>query len=260
MHLSKTKLNLYSSLSQAKMRLKHGLFVSEGWKNVSDTIASFDIEALVIGEDVEREKVDKFFGKPGYSDAILRDKVFSVSLAEMKKLSALSTPSDVFAVFRMPVDNEDCMSVDRDKLYLILDGVRDPGNLGTIIRTAHWFGIEKIFASQDCVDLYNPKTVMSAMGSLGKVAVVYCNLEELINHNPDFPVYGTFLNGENIYNANLVAKGFIVMGNEGKGVSEKISGLVTDRICIPPFNAGNHSESLNVSIATAVVLALFRKG
>ena len=136
--------------------------------------------------------------------------------------------------------------------------IQDPGNLGTIMRTAHWFGIDRIYASRDTVDIFNPKTVQSTMGSLGRVEIVYCDLGELMDKNPDMPVYGTLLDGKNIYKATLGEHGFIIMGNEGKGISESLRKRITSPLLIPPYDYSNHSESLNVAIATAVTLSQFR--
>lgn len=252
MRLSKNKLAKYSVLSQGKMREKHKLFIAEGLKNVSDLIGSFEMEALIF-----REGSDCAFSER--LDSIGEERVFEVSADDMKKLSCLSTPSDILGVFKIPQTGAEDLIADKRELYLMLDGVRDPGNMGTIIRTAHWFGIERIYASMDCVDIFNPKTVMSAMGSLGKVQVVYCDLLKVVEKNPSMCVYGTFLDGENIYKIDLKGEGFIVMGNEGKGISDAMASKVTDKLYIPPYRSDNHPESLNVAISTAVTLALFRK-
>lgn len=253
MEISKNKINLYSSLGQVKMRRRHGLFAAEGIKSVSDSLSHFELESLIILKGTNRETLPFALSRDE-----IKGKVVEADASVMKKISSLSTPSEVMAVFHIPEVDEQCLKIDKNSLYLILDGVRDPGNMGTIIRTAHWFGIKKIFASMDCVDVYNPKTVQSTMGSLGVVDIIYCDIEELIDANPGMSVYGTLLDGENIYEAKLGQSGFIVMGNEGKGLTERIEDKVTDRLLIPPYDASNHSESLNVAVATAVVLALFR--
>lgn len=253
MQLSKNKLSQYASLGQSKMRRKYGLFAVEGRKSVVDSLPYFDLEALIVaaGNDT--------YATPEFQDVRRAEKIFEVSPSDMKKLSSLTTPTDVIAIYHLPQQRDEDLDVDADELYLMLDGVRDPGNMGTIVRTAHWFGITKIFASADCVDIYNPKTVQSTMGSLGRVQVVYCNLEEVIERYPAMPVYGTLLDGENIYDAKLSKAGFIIMGNEGQGISEPIRKKITHKLLIPPYNLENHSESLNVAIATGVILALFRR-
>ena len=246
-HISKGKLALYSSLSSPKMRERHGLFTAEGVKCVSDTLAHFDVEAILVSPEGIREVASL-----GCGDV----PVYEVSRDEMKKISSLSTPSVIMAVYRIPADPE--FEVRNDRLYLCLDGVRDPGNMGTIIRTAHWFGVDTIFASKDSVDIYNPKTVQSTMGSIAGVKVVYTDLETLFGKYPNLPTFGLMLEGEDIYKARLGKSGFIIMGNEGKGISEKLRTKISNPLLIPPAGE-NHGESLNVAVATAVTLALFAR-
>ena len=148
----------------------------------------------------------------------------------------------------------------RHKLSLVLDAIQDPGNLGTIIRIADWFGIENIFCSDDTADVYNTKTVQATMGALCRVNVHYANIIDLITQNSNSPIYGTFLNGDNIYRESLSSKGFIVMGNEGKGIRPEVEKLITHRLYIPNFSPNSTtSESLNVAVATAVVCSEFRR-
>ena len=251
MELSKNKMSVYSSLGSRKFRTRHGLFIVEGEKSVADTLSHYDLEALIVrkGFDLSSGLLDRSGNCP----------VYYVGESEMKKISCLSTPAPIVAIYKLPSSNEnDLVSIPDNELYLMLDGIQDPGNLGTIVRTAHWFGIKRIFASLDTVDIYNPKTIQSTMGSLAVVKVCYCNLDEVIERNPAMPVYGLVLDGENIYNAKLGTNGFIVMGNEGKGISEKLRRLLTDRLLIPPYDPTQHSESLNVGVATAVTLSVFR--
>lgn len=263
MKLSKTKKALYGNLNSVKMRRRHGLFTVEGEKAVADTARYFDYEAIIrlTGCDgqyvVENGKCpDRVCPNENVSGII---PVYEVNESEMKELSYLATPSTVIGVFRLPVPIlEDSLKVNSETLYLVLDGVRDPGNMGTIIRTCHWFGIFTIYASHDCVDCFNPKVVQSSMGSLGAVQVKYCNLIELFNANPEMPIYGTLLEGENIYKATLCEHGFLVMGNEGVGVSTSVRSRITLGLNIPP-TTDNHGESLNVAIAAAVVISAFRQ-
>lgn len=248
MELSKARQSIYSQLSKRKMRDRHNLFVVEGRKSVEDTIGVFKAEAVIT---IDCDLVPESWGCSG----ILQE----VSRPVMEKISSLSTAPDVIAVYRIPegfYDNvpDPC----EGKLHLLLDGIQDPGNLGTIMRTAHWFGIDRIYASRDTVDIFNPKTIQSTMGSLGRVEIIYCDLAELVEKNPDMPVYGTLLDGENIYKATLGEHGFIIMGNEGKGISESLRKRITSPLLIPPYDYSNHSESLNVAIATAVTLSQFR--
>lgn len=243
--ISKNKLALYSSLANSKMRKRHSLFIAEGRKCVADTLSHFHCRNLI----VTSEGLD-FAVEHGANVDVLE-----VTAKEMKSLSSLSTPSDVLAVYEIPAEPE--CHIDEDSLYLVLDGVRDPGNLGTIIRTAHWFGIHTILASRDSVDIYNPKTIQSSMGSVAGVRFIYTDLVDLFSKFSDMPVYGLLLDGANIYHADLGKSGFIVMGNEGKGISPELRKLVDHPLLIPPSDP-EHGESLNVAIATAVTLALFR--
>lgn len=244
MRISRSKMALYGNLHTVKMRRRHGLFTAEGMKAVEDLSRYFQMEALILteGGDVSPQlRVDA-------------PAIYEVTEGEMKKLSEFTTPSDVMGVFRIP--EQTVPEPDSSKLYVVLDGVRDPGNLGTIIRTCHWFGIFDIYASYDTVDCYNPKVVQATMGSLGAVKVSYCDLKEVIDSHRDMPVYGTLLNGENLFDANPEPRGFIVMGNEGQGISEDMKRMLTHAYTIPPATS-NHGESLNVAIATAIVLAKF---
>lgn len=246
MEISKTKLTIYSSLGNRKMRQKHGLFLIEGEKSIADTLTEFEAECLLV--------------KKGHTPAFATDGLNLVEATEqqMAKVSNLTTPPDMIAVYRLPGETTSSLKVDPGQLYLLLDGVQDPGNLGTIVRTCHWFGIFRIFASKDTVDLFNPKTLQSTMGSVARVKVTYCDLKELILSNKAMPVYGTLLEGRNIFKTKLSENGFVIMGNEGKGISPEIKKLITQPLNIPPYSS-DHSESLNVAIATAITLAEFRR-
>lgn len=255
MELSKGKQSLYSSLGLKKMRLRHSLFMVEGEKSVVDTLNHYDLEALVIKEGYEPIMIPMH--------AVAAERIYEAGENVMRRLSSLSTSPAVLAVYRLPespgIDSLSSLTEDEGELFLMLDGIQDPGNLGTIIRTAHWFGIKKIFASRDTADIYNPKTIQSTMGSLPHVGVVYCDLEEVVEARPDLPVYGLLLDGESIYDTALGNKGFIVMGNEGKGITEGMRRKVTRRLLIPPYDSADHSESLNVAIATGITLSAFRR-
>lgn len=248
MEISKTKASLFASLSSKKLRQKHGMFLAEGEKCVADTLGGFELVNLIASKNWIEINKEAF---KSYEDRLL-----TAPEQTLKKISSLSTPPDVIAVFKIP---ETALIPNiSEKLVLLLDGIQDPGNLGTIIRTADWFGVNTIFASQDTVDVYNPKTVQSTMGSLKRVKVCYTDLKALIKNNPEMPVYGTLLNGKNMFNSNLGSFGFIVMGNEGNGISDDIRELINHPLLIPPYNQGSHGESLNVAIATAITLAEFR--
>ena len=173
--------------------------------------------------------------------------------------SLLKTPQDVLAVFNQPQSDYSLVDI-KHSLCIALDDVQDPGNLGTIIRIADWFGIEHIFCSQGTVDVYKPKTVQATMGALARVKMHYCSLPSLIASLEDVPVYGTFLDGKDMYEETLSANGLIVMGNEGNGISKEIASLVNKRLYIPNYPKGQEtSESLNVAVATAVICAEFRR-
>lgn len=252
--LSKTKISLFSSLAGRKHRLRHGLFIVEGEKSVADTLGSFELEALIVCSGFELTMINL--------GILPKDKLFMTNRAGMDKISSLSTSSQVVAVYKLPIssmEKSDMTDKLPDALYLMLDGIQDPGNLGTIVRTAHWFGIKRIFASRDTVDIYNPKTIQSTMGSLAKVEVTYCDLAKLIDANKELPVYGLLLDGKNINDVKIGHRGFIIMGNEGKGISAELRKKVTDRLLIPPYDPSDHSESLNVAIATGITLAAFRR-
>lgn len=245
MELSKTKLTLFSSLTTAKMRRRHGLFIAEGAKCVCDMLRTFEPVAIVVEKG---------------ADLCLKEyscETYYATHEQMRKLSNLSTSSDVVGVFKLPNENKTIEPPEVcDSLYLVLDGVRDPGNMGTIIRTCHWFGIFRIFASYDSADVFNPKTIQAAMGSVGRVEVTYCDLPALFDTNPSLPVYGTLLEGENVFDAKLESKGFIVMGNEGKGISAEVRSKISKPLFIPP-STSDHGESLNVAIATSVIITRF---
>ena len=227
--ISKSQIKLIRSLELRKYRKAEQLFVAEGPKVVNDLrAAGFEPRLIVEGADVE-------------------------------KVSFLQHPQGILAVFEIPQPHNEPLS--GDELYLALDGVQDPGNLGTIIRLADWFGIRRIFCSANTADAYNPKVVQATMGSLARVSITYTNLPELLRNRPEgMPVYGTLLDGTSLYEQPLSPRGFIVMGNEGNGLSGEVRSLVTHRLLIPNYPAGvATAESLNVAIATAIVCAEFRR-
>lgn len=239
---------LVASLDDARVRREERLFVAEGTKCVLDTLRHFSVRYL--------------FATHAWSDSHKAEirglEVTPVTRADMERMSHLSTPPEVIAVYETP-DN-DVASLDASgKLLIALDRVQDPGNLGTIIRIADWFGIREIVCSRDTVDVYNPKVIQATMGAVSRVKVYYTDLASWLA-GCGMPVYGTFLNGENIYSSSLGESGVIVMGNEGKGISDEVAGTVTCRLTIPSFPPGAvTSESLNVGMATAVTVAEFRR-
>ena len=248
MSLSKNKIKYIQSLKQKKYREEHNTFVAEGSKLIADLMPHLPCQLLVIREDV-RSNIPTDKAK----------ETIIASRAEMRKASHLATPPDAIAIFYQPTLNFSTIDFTH-KLSLVLDEVQDPGNLGTIIRIADWFGIENIICSHDTVDVYNTKTVQATMGALTRVNVHYTNIIDLIIKHNDLPIYGTFLEGENIYTETLKSEGFIVMGNEGRGIRAEIEKLITHRLYIPNFSSNStSSESLNVAVATAVVCSEFRR-
>ena len=231
--LSAAKIKEIRSLREKKFRDGLGLFCVEGEKMVAEALAS----GLEVVEVYRKEDIGE---------------------KAMERISALSSPSPVLAVVRMPSPVKPAVG----GLCLALDGIRDPGNMGTILRTADWFGITDIVCSPDTADVYNPKVVQATMGSIARVRVHYTDLPRFLRSIPkEIPIYGTLLDGDDIYSNPLTHNGIIVMGNEGNGLSQEVRQLLTHRLLIPSFaapSAAGHAESLNVSIATAVILSEFR--
>lgn len=238
------------SLSETKHRHSLKLFKAEGTKCVLDTFYAFKARYLI----ATQQWIDNNIERIPLSEV----EVIKASPAEMGRVSAMSNPAPVVAVYEIPDQTFDISKI-KGQLSLALDCVQDPGNLGTIIRTADWFGIRDIFCSKDTADVYNPKVVQATMGGISRVKVHYLDLCEFIARLDDTPVYGTFLDGQDISTTQLTDNGLIVMGNEGKGVSKNIAELVSHRLTIPSFPKGEPtSESLNVAVATAIVVSKFR--
>ncbi|MBR0110340.1 MAG: RNA methyltransferase [Bacteroidales bacterium] len=231
--LTSAEIKSVKALASKKFRDIEGLFVVEGEKMVAEALESgFKIEKLYRRDEIGEQ--------------------------QMSRISSLDSPSPVLAVIRKA---EPKPAVAGKGLFLALDSVRDPGNLGTIMRIADWFGIDGIFASQDTVDQYNPKVVQASMGAVFRKTVVYCDLTALCRsfREAGLPVYGTFLDGSDIYQAELKAEGLIVMGSESFGISKEVGANVDSRIKIPSYSAGPGAESLNVAVATAVTVAEFKR-
>ena len=186
-----------------------------------------------------------------------------VTEKELSRITALNTPSPVLAIVSIPSAEAEPLSFNNN-LILALDDIRDPGNLGTIIRIADWYGISAVICSETTVDLYNPKVVQSTMGSIARIPVHYANLADFLSGLPaTHKVYGSFLEGENIYTKELSDKGVIIVGNESKGISGSVAKFVTDKLHIPSFSTGRgseeHAESLNASVATAIICSEFKR-
>jgi RNA methyltransferase, TrmH family len=240
--LSKNQIKLITSLHQKKQRISHQLFFAEGIKVIQELIASkFDLVHLFTTQNDFQE--------------VSNDKKLMITESELKKITALATPNTCLAVFKIPNEK----TILETGLILALDAIRDPGNLGTILRLCDWFGIEQIICSKETVDIYNPKVVQATMGSIARVNLSYIDLEKFINQT-QLPVFGTFMDGTNIYKTELPQKGIIIMGNEANGISPEIEKLVKTRLSIPRFGTLQKTESLNVATATAIVLSEFRRG
>ncbi|WP_394700339.1 RNA methyltransferase [uncultured Bacteroides sp.] len=248
MSLSKNKLKYIHSLEQKKIRKEEKVFLAEGPKLVDDLFGHFSCQYLAA--------TAQWFEEHPTAQA---DEVAEVSTEELMRASLLKSPQQVLAVFQQPEYNIDATIIQKS-LSLALDDIQDPGNLGTIIRLADWFGIEHIFCSPDTVDVYNPKTIQATMGAIARVKVHYTSLPDLIGSLQNIPVYGTFLDGNNLYEEPLSEAGIIIMGNEGNGIGAAVEKLVNHRLYIPNYpQQRKTSESLNVAIATAVVCAEFRR-
>ena len=248
--ISKNQLKYIRQLEQKKYRRREGVFVAEGTKVVGDLLQRYRPEAVFATADWQ--------APAGITPQLVTDD-------ELRRISFLQHPQQVLALFPLPVNskpstvNSKPSTVNSD-LSLALDGVQDPGNLGTIIRIADWFGISTIICSEDTVDAWNPKVVQATMGSIARVNIIYLNLPDFLDTLPaDFPVYGTFLDGDNIYTQELTPNGLIIMGNEGNGISEAVRSKVNRRLLIPDFHQGPTADSLNVAIATAITCSEFRR-
>ncbi|MDE6652133.1 MAG: RNA methyltransferase [Paramuribaculum sp.] len=238
------------SLSSARKRREEGAFIAEGTKCVCDTIGYFSLRYLFATENWISEHKN-VCNSVKFTPII-------VSKKDIERMSALSTPSEVIAVYDLPESSFD-VSIASEELVIALDGVQDPGNVGTIIRAADWFGIRHLILSEDSADAFSPKTVMASMGAISRVKILRGNLQDLLSES-SVNVYGTFLDGQSIYQTQLSPSGIIVMGNEGRGISNDVEKFVNKRLLIPSFPPNSvTSESLNVGMATSIVLSEFRR-
>ena len=247
--LSKNKIKYIHSLEQKKIRKEERVFLAEGPKLVGDLLEYFPCRFLAATSLWLQSHPNIYAGE-----------IAEVSQEELSRASLLKTPQQVLAILEQPQYTL-TPDIARHSLCLALDDVQDPGNLGTIIRLADWFGIEDIICSQNTVDVYNPKTVQATMGGIARVRVHYTSLPDFIrSQGKEIPVFGTFLDGQNMYEQPLAANGLIVMGNEGNGIGKEVEALINRKLYIPNYPQGQKtSESLNVAIATAVICAEFRR-
>ena len=237
--LSKNQIKLITRLKQKKYRLQYGLFSVEGAKTIKELLQShLELHALYTTETFNIDAKDEVL----------------ISENDLKRISFLTTPNKALAIFKIP----DSKPIKNNQLVVALDSIRDPGNLGTIIRLCDWFGITDLVCSKETVDCFNPKVIQATMGSITRVHVSYIDLKTFLKETK-LPVFGAFMEGENVYKTELPNKGILVMGNEANGVSKEIEAVITKKISIPQFGDIQETESLNVATATAILLSEFRR-
>ncbi|MCK5775528.1 MAG: RNA methyltransferase [Bacteroidales bacterium] len=246
MEISKADIKLINALSKSHGRKKYHAFLVEGVKMVNEVLNS-DIKIQLIAATKEWLQGNPQFEK--------QENFRLITERELKKISNFSTSNQVMVVAQKP--DEVDLKLEDDELVLVLDTVQDPGNMGTIIRTADWYGINKIICSPETVDAYSSKVVQSSMGSVFRSRVYYTNIVELLQKY-DKPIYGSLLSGDNIYHLNLKADGFIIIGNESKGISPQVQKLITQAIYIPSYK-DSKAESLNAAIACGIILSEFNR-
>lgn len=245
--VSNNTIKFVASLSQKKYRDKEGCFIAEGNKCVRDTWDYFKCRMLIATQNWYES----------YGNCTHMDVLQIATRQQMQKMSQFSNPSDVIAVYETPEVSYTPQEV-KENINIVLEGVQDPGNLGTIIRLADWYGIKNIFCNKQTVDVYNHKVIQATMGAISRVKVHYCDLEELIESFPEMDVFGTTLDGENIYSTTLPDRCFVIFGNEGNGMSERLKAMTTRNLYIPSRVVdGSTSESLNVGLAAAITISEF---
>jgi TrmH family RNA methyltransferase len=244
--LSKSQISFVNALHQKKHRKEHGLFIAEGSKSIVEFTQSNYVVNTIFHTTQATPKLGKLSQKI---------KLQEVTDAELKKISSLTTPQDALALIHLPQRTLLLQESFKGRFVIVLDGVQDPGNFGTIIRTADWFGISQIICSVDTVDAYNSKTVQASMGSLSRISIYYENLDKFLSE-ADMPIYGALLDGESLYDTNFGNEGFVILGNEGNGISETVKKLIDTRITIPRFGA---AESLNVAISAALICSELKR-
>lgn len=254
--ISKNKIKFIHALENKKNRKTENQFIAEGHKLIEELLPTFKCTYIAAKKEwfeANKQWIRKFKTESTETNEVNEE--------ELRKASLLKTPQDVIALFEIPQINIHPEEWINNQLCLALDNVQDPGNLGTIIRIADWFGIEHIFCSPDTVDVFNPKTVQATMGAIARVQIHYLPLTELLSTlKTETPIYGTFLDGKNIYEQDLSSNGLIIMGNEGNGISESVSSFINKRLYIPNYPKGRICvESLNVAVATSIVCSEFRR-
>ena len=244
--ISKNQIKYVHQLELKKFRKQEGLFIAEGHKVVGDLLAA-------------GFRPTQLFATAEWLAGNQMANAIEVTTDELERLSLQQHPQQVLGLFPIPEAQPQISNL-KSQISILLDNIQDPGNLGTIIRIADWFGIDTIFCSTGTVDAWNPKVVQATMGSIARVRIIYIDAQQLFDSLPaDYPVYGTFLDGENIYTQELSPNGLIVMGNEGNGISDAVRARISRRLLIPDFHRGDTADSLNVAIATAITCSEFRR-
>jgi TrmH family RNA methyltransferase len=239
--VSKNQIKLITSLQHKKFRTEHQLFIAEGVKVIQELLASnFVLEHLF--------ETEAIFEQVSISQKTV------IKEADMKRITALSSASSCLAIFKIPA----AAKIDTKELIVALDDIRDPGNLGTIIRLCDWFGVTQLLCSYETVDVYNPKVIQATMGSISRVKINYVDLKDYISQS-SLPVFGTFMDGKNLYKEALPKEAILILGNEANGISASLEKNIKNRIAIPRFGDIQKTESLNVATATAIFLSEFRR-
>lgn len=239
--VSKNQIKRITGLHQKKFRNEQQLFIAEGFKVIQELFHS-------------HYEIQEFYSTDATLQLNNEVRPEIISETDLKKISCLKTPNTCLAVFKITPSK----SIKYEGLTLVLDDIRDPGNLGTIIRLCDWFGIEQLICSEETADVYNPKVIQATMGSIGRVNVVYTSLESFLKKT-DQPIYGAFMDGDVLYEAELPSNAVLIMGNEANGVSATVEALIQKKISIPRFGKLQKTESLNVATATAILLSEFRR-
>ena len=239
--VSKNQIKLITSLQHKKYRIEHQLFIAEGVKVVQELLESnFVLEHLFATETI-------FEQVPISQKTVIKEQ-------DMKRITALSSASSCLAIFKIPPETK----IDTKGLIVALDDIRDPGNLGTIIRLCDWFGVTQLLCSHETVDVYNPKVIQATMGSITRVKVNYIDLKDYVLQS-SLPVFGTFMDGKNLYKETLPKEAILILGNEANGISSALEKNIKSRIAIPRFGNIQKTESLNVAAATAIFLSEFTR-
>jgi len=244
--LSKSQISFVNALHQKKHRKEHALFIAEGSKSIVEfTQSSYIVDTIFHTPEAV----------PKLCNLSQKIKLQEITNSELKKISTLTTPNDALALIQIPERTDTITESFKGKFVLVLDGIQDPGNLGTIIRTADWFGFSEIICSEDTVEAYNPKVVQASMGSLSRMNVYYENLAEFF-FEPNMDIFGALLDGKSLYDVQFGHEGYIILGNEGNGISSKMQPLINTAVTIPRFGG---AESLNVAISAAIICSELKR-